>query len=197
MADTRETPLVLAQLPELVAAAAERQGGALWRLAEAGRQLDANLIRLAPGAQVAEHAEGTLDVLLVVVAGSGELGGGPLGVGRPGEATDRAPLAPGTLVWLPRLSHRSLYAGPEGLVYLTAHQRRPGLSIAGSVTAGRTGAAASVGAGTGAGTSAGAVDGGEAPCLLNRICPGCDRVATEAAARFCAHCGTALPVRED
>ncbi|MEU5163277.1 4-Cys prefix domain-containing protein [Streptomyces sp. NPDC020875] len=37
-------------------------------------------------------------------------------------------------------------------------------------------------------------EGGEAACLLSRICPGCDRPAEHIGARFCSRCGTALPV---
>ena len=180
MSPTRETPRVLAELDDLVARAGAGQGGALWRLAKPGRQLDANLVRLAPGAEVGEHVEGDLDVLLVVVAGGGELGGGPLGVGPPGSAgPEREPLAPGTVVWLPRQSHRSLHAGPDGLVYLTAHRRRPGLTIRSAATLVST-----------------APEGGDAPCLLNRICASCDRVSTDRTARFCAHCGAPLPAPE-
>ena len=171
MSPTRETPRVLAGLDERLARAAAGQGGALWRLAEPGRQLDANLVRLAPGAEVAEHVEGDLDVLLVVVAGSGRLGGA-----EPGE------LRADTVAWLPRGARRSLHAGPQGLACLTVHRRRPGLSIKGP--------------GGAAPDALTAPAGGDAPCLLNRVCPACDRVSPEATARFCGHCGTALPARE-
>ena len=71
--------------------------GALWKLAEPGRQLDANLVHLLPGQHVGTHAEPDLDVLLLVVAGDGILG-----------TTGHAlPLAKGTIVWLPRGSSRS------------------------------------------------------------------------------------------
>ncbi|QMU73279.1 cupin domain-containing protein [Streptacidiphilus sp. P02-A3a] len=175
MSPTRETPRVLAELTELVARADAGQGGALWRLAEPGRQLDANLVRLAPGAEVGEHVEGDLDVLLMVVDGGGELG-----VGHPGGRVERQPLGTGTVVWLPRGSRRSLHAGPDGLVYLTAHQRRPALGIK------------RLDGGT-VGLRTATPQGGDAPCLLDRVCPGCDRVSAEATARFCGHCGTALP----
>ncbi|MBY8339098.1 hypothetical protein LXH13_34690 [Streptomyces spinosirectus] len=98
--------------------------GVLWKLTESGRQLDANVVRLAPGHHVAPHAEGDLDVLLLVVSGHGVLG--VLGTDREGEAQ---PLTPGALVWLPHGSTRSITAGDEGLAYLTVHRRRPGMQI--------------------------------------------------------------------
>ncbi|MEH0542548.1 hypothetical protein QA802_05505 [Streptomyces sp. B21-105] len=93
--------------------------GALWKLAESGRQLDANLVRVPAGRCVPAHMEPELDVLLLVVAGDGILGtpDGP------------EPLAEGKLVWLPRGSTRSITAHGEGLSYLTVHRRRPGMQI--------------------------------------------------------------------
>ncbi|MEU5089228.1 hypothetical protein [Streptomyces sp. NPDC021356] len=95
--------------------------GVLWKLAESGRQLDANLVRLAPGARVAPHAEPDLDVLVYVVCGGGTLGAGP--------QEEPRGLAEGATVWLPHGSTRSIGAGPDGLVYLTVHRRRPGMRI--------------------------------------------------------------------
>ncbi|HEU5267801.1 MAG TPA: DUF2249 domain-containing protein, partial [Jatrophihabitans sp.] len=88
--------------------------GALSKLEMTERHLDANIIRLAAGASIAAHLGPDLDVLLVVVAGAGEL------------TTNHAsaPLEPGHVVWLPRRSERSLRAGPDGLSYLTVHPRR-------------------------------------------------------------------------
>ncbi|WP_377269836.1 cupin domain-containing protein [Peterkaempfera sp. SMS 1(5)a] len=94
-------------------------GGALWRLAEPGRQLDANLVRLPPGHRVGAHREPELDVLLLVVEGSGALDDG----------VEIQQLTGGTLVWLPQGSARELAAGPDGLAYLTVHRRRPGMQI--------------------------------------------------------------------
>jgi predicted amidophosphoribosyltransferase len=37
------------------------------------------------------------------------------------------------------------------------------------------------------------VEGGEAPCLLDRVCPGCGRLATVAGAQVCERCGERLP----
>jgi quercetin dioxygenase-like cupin family protein len=93
--------------------------GALWKLTEPGRQLDANLVHLPPGQHVGTHAEPDLDVLLLVVAGDGILG-------TTGHALR---LAKGTIAWLPHGSARSLAAGDDGLSYLTVHQRRPGMRV--------------------------------------------------------------------
>ncbi|WP_435130739.1 hypothetical protein [Actinacidiphila sp. bgisy144] len=125
-----DVPRVLCDLGALSAAAesagadgadegAAAPAGALWRLTEPGRQLDANLVRLPPDARVEARTEGDLDVLLAVVAGGGTLGGAP----------DPQPLAPGSLVWLPHGAARSLAAGAAGLSYLTVHRRRPGMKI--------------------------------------------------------------------
>ncbi|MGW6459585.1 cupin domain-containing protein [Streptomyces sp. NPDC055078] len=152
---------VLAGMADVRAAPADR-GGALWRLTAAGRQLDANIVRVPPGGQVDAHVEPDLDVLLCVLTGSGELATGD---------TVRQPLEPGGVAWLPHGTRRAVSAGPGGLVYVTAHQRRPGLFV-------RSGPAA---------------EGGEPACLLSRICPACDRPSEDIGARYCARCGTELP----
>ncbi|QHC23884.1 cupin domain-containing protein [Streptomyces sp. GS7] len=103
----------------LLAAAGSAPAGALWRLAEPGRQLDANLVRIPPEGRIDTHTEPDLDVLLLVVAGDGTLG-----------TTQAAqPLAPGSLTWLPHGTARSLTAGKDGMSYLTVHRRRPGMQI--------------------------------------------------------------------
>ncbi|MEU8352154.1 MULTISPECIES: hypothetical protein [Streptomyces] len=97
----------------------ETAAGALWKLAEPGRQLDANVVRLPPRQRVDTHAEPDLDVLFLVVAGDGTLDGS--------DGPHR--LAEGRLIWLPHGSSRSLTAGEAGLSYLTVHRRRPGMRI--------------------------------------------------------------------
>ncbi|MFC9249000.1 hypothetical protein ACFT7S_34710 [Streptomyces sp. NPDC057136] len=165
------TPHVLAVLDDVLASIAPGDRGSLWQLSEPGRQLDANLVHLPADAEVAEHQENTLDVLVVVLAGSGRLTTGP----------DTLDLTPTTVTWLPRTSRRALAAGPEGLSYLTVHRRRPALTIQSP-------------AGPPVSASASA-EGGEAPCLLDRVCPSCGRVAEGAAPRFCAECGERLAGR--
>ncbi|MFK0250413.1 cupin domain-containing protein [Amycolatopsis azurea] len=93
--------------------------GILWRLSETGRQIDANLVQLAPQQHIDVHAEPDLDVLIVVMDGTGDL--------RAGNLTMR--LAEGLVVWLPRGSSRSLGAGDQGLAYFSVHRRRPGIQI--------------------------------------------------------------------
>ncbi|POX61057.1 hypothetical protein C3492_23480 [Streptomyces sp. Ru62] len=95
--------------------------GVLWKLAESGRQLDANVVRLAPGGRITAHTEAQLDVLVLVVAGHGTLGNGS------SEAVEA--LTEGALVWLPHGAARSITAGESGLTYLTVHTRRPGMRI--------------------------------------------------------------------
>ncbi|GAA2274044.1 hypothetical protein GCM10010145_52560 [Streptomyces ruber] len=110
-------PRTLCDVTGLVTAPAP--AGVAWKLTEAGRQLDANVVHLPPNATVDTHVEPELDVLLFVVAGGGTVTG-----------TGRAEhLSEGSLLWLPRGSSRSLAAGDDGLFYLTVHRRRPGLQI--------------------------------------------------------------------
>ncbi|MBK0865388.1 MAG: hypothetical protein IJH84_20240 [Saccharopolyspora sp.] len=111
-----ELPRVLADVGEL---AADESSGVRWKLAEAGRQLDANVVRLAPHQRVDAHAEPDLDVLLLVLGGNGVL-----------EAADGShPMTGGALLWLPHGSRRAFTAGEAGLTYLTTHRRRPGMWI--------------------------------------------------------------------
>ncbi|APS20001.1 MULTISPECIES: AraC family ligand binding domain-containing protein [Streptomyces] len=158
-------PRVLAVIDDLLSAAAPGERGALWHLAEPGRELDANLVRLPPGVEVGEHREDVLDVLLVVLEGAGLLRAGD------GQALD---LTPGTVLWLPRTSRRALAAGPDGLTYLTVHRRRPGLAIE---------------------PPSGAYEGGEGPCMLDRVCPGCGKLSQDPAPVFCSRCGERFPER--
>lgn len=111
-------PRVLADLHAL-AVDTTVESGARWRLAEPGRQLDANLVHLPAGRQIGEHREPDLDVVLVVVAGDGTFG----------TADGPQQVVAGNLVWLPHGSTRNLTAGADGLTYLTVHKRRPGLQI--------------------------------------------------------------------
>ena len=167
VAAVNSTPRVLAVLDDLLATAAPDRRGALWQLAEQGREMDANLVRLPPGAEVGEHQEDVLDVLLVVIAGSGR-------VTRGAEVLE---LAPTTVLWLPRTSRRALAAGPDGLAYLTVHRRRPGLTVRPSVEV------------------PAAYEGGEGPCMLDRVCPDCGRLSVDPAPVFCSRCGERVPER--
>ena len=93
--------------------------GVEWKLEMRERDLDSNIVRLAPDAGIGEHAGPDLDVLLVVLDGSGLL------------TTERGdlPLEAGSMVWLPRRSRRRFHAGADGLRYLTVHGRRRALVL--------------------------------------------------------------------
>ncbi|MEV0847538.1 hypothetical protein AB0J21_16995 [Streptomyces sp. NPDC049954] len=167
-------PRPLTNLPKALSESDPAEGGAVWRLAEAGRELDANLVRLPPGEQVGEHREDTLDILLLTVEGTGTAGPGPAAPGEPADA--QLALTPGTVLWLPRGAPRRLEAGPQGLAYLTVHRRRPGMSVGGT-------------------TSLAAPDpaGGEAACLLPLVCDACGRVSADPRPRYCSQCGEPFP----
>ncbi|MCY0960871.1 hypothetical protein [Streptomyces sp. H27-H5] len=156
-------------LDAVIADAPADAAGALWRLTGATRGLDSNLVRLRPAAVIAEHAEPVLDVLLVVVAGTGRLDTG-------GRSHD---LRPHVAVLLPRNSRRTLTAGPDGVAYLTVHTRRPGLGIGPGPA--------------GAPPAPDPAEGGETACLLHRVCPDCGRIATDRDARYCSRCASPLP----
>ncbi|MDQ0687384.1 quercetin dioxygenase-like cupin family protein [Streptomyces achromogenes] len=112
------TPRQLCDIHAL-AGADPASAGALWKLTESGRQLDANLVHLPAHQCVETHAEPDLDVLVLVVAGHGILGTG-----------DRnEPLTGGALFWLPHGSTRRITASADGVSYLTVHRRRPGMQI--------------------------------------------------------------------
>lgn len=91
----------------------------MWKLPFRERDLDSNLIALPPAGAIEEHNGPNHDVLIHIVAGSGELIT-ELGV---------LDLQPGALLWLPRRSRRQFTAGPDGLRYLTIHQRRRALEL--------------------------------------------------------------------
>ncbi|MDQ0834444.1 quercetin dioxygenase-like cupin family protein [Streptomyces achromogenes] len=112
------TPRLLCDVHAL-AGADPASAGAVWKLTESGRQLDANLVHLPAHQCVETHAEPDLDVLLLIVAGHGILG-----------TSDRTePLTGGALFWLPHGSTRRITASADGLSYLTVHRRRPGMQI--------------------------------------------------------------------
>lgn len=115
-----DAPRVLADTTSLLdAPATADQEGAIWRIDVAQRHLDANVIRLSPDGRIDSHLGPDLDVLIHVLQGSGEII----------TAVGTLPIAVGALVWLPRRSQRTIAAGSQGLVYLSVHPRRPGLSI--------------------------------------------------------------------
>ena len=81
-------------------------------------QLQANLVTLQPGERVEPHVEPELDVLVVVVAGSGTVTAD----------VEQAVTAPAVVV-LEAGAGRAVAAGPDGLSYVTAHHQRAGMGI--------------------------------------------------------------------
>jgi uncharacterized protein (DUF2249 family) len=112
-------PRVLCNTATVTAGSAPDATGAVWKLQMRQRDLDANIIRLQPDTSIEAHAGPGLDVLLTVLDGTGQL------------TTELGTLKlhPGALVWLPRRSWRQFNAGPDGLSYLTVHQRRQSLIL--------------------------------------------------------------------
>jgi quercetin dioxygenase-like cupin family protein len=94
--------------------------GALWRLGVRQRDLDSNVVAIPPGGTIDAHQGPDLDVLVLVLAGSGTL---------TTELNDAIALEPGELLWLPRRSRRAFAAGEAGLRYLTVHRRREALAL--------------------------------------------------------------------
>jgi len=119
----RITKLAATPLPRILTDTAVADGieasGVTWKLQMRQRDLDSNIIALAPGGAIDAHAGPDVDVLIHVLAGSGQL------------ITELTTLElrAGALVWLPRRSRRQFTAGPGGLRYLTVHQRRQALTL--------------------------------------------------------------------
>jgi uncharacterized protein (DUF2249 family) len=116
---TTPLPRVLANTAAVADAAQADVTGAVWKLGVRDRDLDSNVIALPPGRGIDAHTGPELDVLVHVLAGSGQL------------ATELGTLdlTAGDLLFLPRRSRRQFTAGPDGLRYLTVHQRRQALLL--------------------------------------------------------------------
>jgi quercetin dioxygenase-like cupin family protein len=101
-----------------VASTASDGDGVVWSLAH-GAGLEANVVRLSPGASIAEHVNDAVDVLVVVWSGVGEL------------LVDqrRIALEPGTITLVPRRAVRRITAREDGLVYLSTHPARGPMRI--------------------------------------------------------------------
>ena len=93
--------------------------GATWKLQLRERDLDSNIIRLPPDGCIDAHDGPDIDVIIHVLGGTGRLD----------TELETVSLKAGALVWLPRHSRREFTAGPEGLSYLTVHQRRKALAL--------------------------------------------------------------------
>jgi quercetin dioxygenase-like cupin family protein len=92
-------------------------GGVVWSVSPGG--FHTNLVVLDAGGAIEPHRNDAVDVLVVVVAGSGT-------ATVDGEAVD---LAPNTALLLARGVRRGIAAGPGGLRYLTVHAERAPLGI--------------------------------------------------------------------
>lgn len=106
----------------IIASLAPRLGetgdGVHWTL-EPDSDLNANLVRLDPWHEIGRHENHDVDVLLVVLHGSGHV-----------RIDDvRAPLSHAVVVHVPMGSGRSVHAGPDGIWYLTVHRRRGPMTI--------------------------------------------------------------------
>jgi quercetin dioxygenase-like cupin family protein len=97
---------------------ASGSGGAIWSLPHGG-DLDANLVRLDPGANIGSHVNNDVDVLIFVQSGSGGL-----------TVNNRVrQLGTDHLVLIPKGSERSIVADALGITYLSIHRRRTPLGI--------------------------------------------------------------------
>ena len=114
-----DVPRILCDTTSVVRDSDPDAAGAVWKLQMRQRDLDSNIISLPPNTGIDSHTGPDLDVLLLVLDGTGRI------------TTDLGALElhAGTLVWLPRRSRRQFSAGPEGLRYLTVHQRRQSLVL--------------------------------------------------------------------
>ena len=92
-------------------------GGPIW--GAASEDLNATLLAWPPGGGPPEHVNEERDVLLVVVGGSLELT----------IDEEARELSAGEALIVEKGRRRALRAGPEGVRYVSAHLRRPGLQI--------------------------------------------------------------------
>jgi quercetin dioxygenase-like cupin family protein len=104
-------PVPLVDLASL--AAGGGHSGARWRLD--GEDLQANLVRLDRGDRIQPHRNDEVEVLVVVVAGRGELT-------LDGQVHHLAPMV---LAHLPKGTVRAVEAVDGPLAYLSVHRRRP------------------------------------------------------------------------
>ncbi|MGH3562268.1 MAG: DUF2249 domain-containing protein [Mycobacterium sp.] len=113
-------PRILTNTAEITGSDAEPDlAGVLWKLEVQNRDLDSNVISLTPNDGIDTHIGAEVDVLVHVLSGSGRL------ITEQGTVD----LVPGALLWMPRRSRRQFSAGPDGLRYLTVHQKRQILGL--------------------------------------------------------------------
>lgn len=112
-------PRVVADTTTLLQATGPKTGGSIWQLEPGARDLDANIIALPANDEIGLHIGPNLDVLILVLQGSGELH----------TEVSMIPLVQGQILWLPRNAQRRFVAGPNGVQYFTVHHRKPTLNI--------------------------------------------------------------------
>ncbi len=116
---TLDTP-VPRKLGNSADAVAGGEAGVAWKLDLPQRDLDSNVITLAPGGGIGEHTGAEVDVLVHILDGSGSIG----------TETGQVAVEAGDLLWLPKRSRRSFTAGDGGMSYLTVHtHREPTLTL--------------------------------------------------------------------
>lgn len=92
--------------------------GAVWSLPHGG-DLDVNLVHLDAGRTIGSHVNDEVDVVLVVLAGSGEV--------TIGGAVHQ--LRVDVLAAIPKGAGREVRAGSDGLTYLSIHRQRGPLNV--------------------------------------------------------------------
>ncbi|WP_423488301.1 DUF2249 domain-containing protein [Mycobacteroides sp. PCS013] len=113
-------PRVLTNITDIVGTPVDSDAaGVSWKLEVRERDLDSNVITLAPNSGIDSHTGADVDVLIYVLWGTGQLT----------TEVGAIELYPGFLLWLPRRSRRGFSAGPDGLRYLTVHQKREILAL--------------------------------------------------------------------
>lgn len=103
---------------EAVLADPARGDGVHWALGSS-TDLHANLVRLRAGGSIGEHLNQEVDVLVVVISGSGTLR----------VAGADLPLSGDVVAHVPKGTRRSVTAGATGLAYLTVHRHRDGIGL--------------------------------------------------------------------
>lgn len=117
-ASDKQLPKLVGDVGQVLSAPADASGS-IWKLEPHTRGLDCNIIAIAPGEEISRHEGPDLDVVIVVLDGSGVLD----------TSGESIPLENGSLVWLPKKTMRRFGAGPEGLRYFSVHTRKRGLQI--------------------------------------------------------------------
>lgn len=114
----KQSPQLVGDVAEVLSAPADASGS-IWKLEPHTRGLDCNVIAIPAGEEIGRHEGPDLDVVIVVLDGSGVLE----------TEEDTITLDKGSMVWLPKLSVRRFVAGDQGLRYFSVHTRKRGLQI--------------------------------------------------------------------